>query len=323
MDPDPRKSFKTDLDLFLAPYHPAGSEILLLGDFNEALGASTNCLDAIINKYNLIDLMPYHHGIEGEIETYYRGNKHLDYAFGTQLLNESILRIGFTPYNFVITSDHRGLFIDLHANSFLGGDPNQLMSHALRGIKSSDPKKCRAYVSAVTKYLTAHHVFARVTRLEVQSEIRGFTIGIQKGWEKIDRDLLQACIHAERLPRCRDRPAWSPKLHQASMMVAFWKIKISEIKNEYGFSHKLESVLTQIDWADSLPTASTYVEGCTKLRSSQNKIRTIRKQVNKHRLDSLPQQAAAEALAGNQEEAKVLHRLEWAEATKACCFKLL
>jgi hypothetical protein len=322
INPDPRKSFKTDLDSFLAPHHAAGSEILLLGNFNETLGASTNGLDAIINKYDLIDLMPYHHSIEGEIETYSRGNKCLDYAFGTHLLNEPIVRIGYTPYNFVITSDHRGLFIDLDTDSFLGGDPNQLMYNALRGIKSTDPKKFRAYVSVVTKYLTDHHVFTRVTRLEVQSEIRGFTKNIQKGWEKIDRDLLRACIHAERLTRCRDIPAWSLKLHQASMMVAFWKIKSSEIKNECDFSHKLESLLTQIDWTDSPPTASTYVEVCTKLRSSQNKIRTIRKQANKHRSDFLQQRAAAEALAGNQEEAKVLSRLERAEATKAC-FKLL
>jgi hypothetical protein len=63
--------------------------------------------------------MPYNHGIDGELETYSRGNKRLDYAFGSQLLNDSIIRIGYTPYNFVITSDHRGLFIDLNADSSL------------------------------------------------------------------------------------------------------------------------------------------------------------------------------------------------------------
>lgn len=195
-------------------------------------------------------------------------------------------------------------------------------NRCLRGIKSYDPKKCRAYVSAVTKYLTEHHVFARVTRLEAQTEIRGFTKNIQKRWETIDRDLLRACIHAERLTRCQDRPAWSLKLHQASMMVAFWKIRNSEIKTASDFSHKLVSLITQIDWSDSPPSASTYVEVCTKLRSSQNKISTIRKQATKHRSDFLQQRAAAEALAGNQEEAKVLRRIERAEATKAC-FKLL
>jgi hypothetical protein len=161
LNPDPRLSFKQDLDAFLEPHHAAGSELLLLGDFNEPLGESPNGLDAIISKYNLIDLMPYHHGMEGELETYSRGNKRLDYALGTNIMNNSIVRIGYTLYKFVITSDHRRLFIDLNADSFLGGDPNQLMSQALRGIKSSDPKKSRKYVTLVDSYLTKHKVYQR------------------------------------------------------------------------------------------------------------------------------------------------------------------
>jgi hypothetical protein len=71
--------------------------MLLLGDFNESTGESLQGINALINKYKLLDLMPYHHDIDGEIETYSRGNKCIDHAFGTQLLNESIVRIGVTP----------------------------------------------------------------------------------------------------------------------------------------------------------------------------------------------------------------------------------
>jgi endonuclease/exonuclease/phosphatase family metal-dependent hydrolase len=108
-----------------------------MGDFNETLGDSLQGLDAIINKYSLLDLLPYHHGMEGEVETHSRGSKRLDYAFGTQELAESIVRIGVTPYNFVVASDHRGLFIDFNVDAFLGGDPSHLMAPALRGIKST------------------------------------------------------------------------------------------------------------------------------------------------------------------------------------------
>jgi hypothetical protein len=213
--PDPCNSFHHDMDKFLEPHMAAGIEILLLGDFMDSM--------ALINKYALLNLLPYHHGIGGEIETYSRGCKRLDYLFGTQILAESIICIGNTLYNFVITSDHRGLFMDFNADSFLGGDPSQLMSHALRGIKSSDPKKCRQYVTAVNK----HKVYDRVIRLEKQTEERGFTITVQNGWEKINRGLLRTYLYAESITRCRDRPAWLPKLHQASLMVAYWKIKLS------------------------------------------------------------------------------------------------
>jgi hypothetical protein len=279
LQPDPRKSFHKDLDNFLTPHVTAGNEILLLGDFNETLGESFQGRDALINKYALLDLLPYHHGIDGEIEMYSRGSKRLDYAFGTQTLAESTVRTGYTPYNFVITSDHRGLFMD-NADSFLGGDPSQLMSHALRGIKSSDPQKCRKYVSAVNKYLTVHHVYARVLRLEKQTDERGFTLEIQKRWEKIDRDLLRACLYAESLTSCRDRPPWSPRLHQASMMVAFWKIKLSDLQTARECTNRLETLILHIDWGESPPLAAKFINICTKLRSAPNKIRTIRKQAS-------------------------------------------
>jgi hypothetical protein len=81
-------------------------------------------------------------------------NKRLDYAFGSQLLNDSIIRIGYTPYNFVITSDHRGLFIDLNADSFLVATLAVNVARTSRH-QSTDPKKCRKYVTEVpTTYLT-------------------------------------------------------------------------------------------------------------------------------------------------------------------------
>jgi hypothetical protein len=217
-----------------------------------------------------------------------------------------------------MTSDHRGLFIDFNADSFMGGDPSQLMSHALCGIKSSDPKKCRQYVTAVNKYLIEHKVYARVIGLEKQAEKRGFTVTVQKGYQKVDQDLLRACLYTESTTNYRDRPAWSPKLHQSSMMVAYWKIKLTAPQTTQTCSNKLANLLIHIDWGESPPLAANLIDICTKLRSAQNKIRTIRKQASKHRSNFLQQRAAAEALAGNQEEAKILRRLERAEATKAC-----
>ena len=102
-----------------------------MGGFNETLGDSTRGLDSIVNTFNLLELLPYHHGMDGELETFARGSKRLDYVFGTQKLAESIVRIGLTPYNFVASSDHRGLFIDFDVDAFLGGDPSHLMSPAI------------------------------------------------------------------------------------------------------------------------------------------------------------------------------------------------
>ena len=51
----PRKQFIKDLGKFLSPHHRSGTDILLMGDFNETLGDSIRGLDLIVKKYNLLD----------------------------------------------------------------------------------------------------------------------------------------------------------------------------------------------------------------------------------------------------------------------------
>ena len=85
------------------------------------------------------------------------------------------MRIGLTPYNFLVSSDHRGLFIDFDVIAFLGGDPSHLMLPAIRGIKSNSPKQCRKYVEAITKFLTDHQVFARAAQAQTQTDTHGLT----------------------------------------------------------------------------------------------------------------------------------------------------
>ena len=55
-----------------------------------------------------------------------------------------------------------------------------------------------------------------------------------------------------------------------------------------------------------------------QLRRVQAELKKIRKKASTHLSDMLQDWAAAEALAGNETEAKILRRLERAEATKAC-----
>jgi hypothetical protein len=49
LHPDPCKRFHHNLDKFLEPHMAAGTEILLLGDFNETLGESFHGLNTLTN----------------------------------------------------------------------------------------------------------------------------------------------------------------------------------------------------------------------------------------------------------------------------------
>ena len=114
------------------------------------------------------------------------------------------------------------------------------MSPAVQGIKSSSPKQCRKCVQAVTKCLTERDVFERALKLQTATDEHGLTPPLAKGWERIDRDLLRARLQAEPLTKHGDRPAWSPKLHHASLIAVRWKITLSSIRTNREASQQLE-----------------------------------------------------------------------------------
>jgi hypothetical protein len=78
----------------------------------------------------------------------------------------------------------------------------------------------------VTQHLTEHKLFEQATKTQALVDAHGLQPALARRWERIDQDLFRACLHAERLTRSQDRPAWSPKPHQASMTVAQWKIAL-------------------------------------------------------------------------------------------------
>jgi hypothetical protein len=121
-DPDlnPRRSFCTDLEAFLTPLRAAGDELLVMGNLNEHLGANASGMNAVVAKLGLVDTTSYHHGLDGEVSTYSQSNNRLDHILCTNALAPSIWRCGILPFNFVISSDHRGVFIDVNVDEFLG-----------------------------------------------------------------------------------------------------------------------------------------------------------------------------------------------------------
>ena len=123
----------------------------------------------------------------------------------------------------------------------------------------------------MTKYLTDHKVFDRAIQAQAQTDTHGLTTQLARNWESIDRDSLRACLHAERIAKSRDRPAWSPKLHHASMIVAYWKITLSSIRTEQDATQQLEHLLIHIAW-DQTPLAPSKSGVIAKLRDAQQTV---------------------------------------------------
>jgi hypothetical protein len=319
-DPNPRMSFCKDLDTFLTPLQASGDEFIIMGDLNEHLGDSTSGMNAVVAKFGLVDSTAYHHGIENEVGTYSRSKNRLDYILCSNDIATTIWRCGVLPFNFVISSDHRGVFIDVDIDALLGGDPSPLMAAALRGIRSTTPKNCVQYVTETQTYLSDHNVYDRIEQLSLLTDEHGLTDHLKSKWEGVDQDLLRASLHAEHTVMKKHRPPWSLALHQAAMRATYWRIAISGRRTNRAVTTVLESLAKEIDWGDKdvppldMPVADLQVQ----LRLVQAELKKIRQEAASLRSDMLQERAASEALAGNEDKAKILRRLEAAEATKTC-----
>jgi hypothetical protein len=191
-DPNPRKSFCNDLDSFLTTLQAAGDELILMGDLNEHLEDNASGMNAAVAKFGLVDSVSYHHGTDGEVPTHSRSNNRLDYVLCTHAIAPSIWRCGVLPFNSVACSDHRGVFIDVDIDEFLGGDPPALMSIALRGIRSQSPKACIQCIEETEQHMSEHKVCERIASLEALTILHGLTDHLQKKWEGVHSARLAA-----------------------------------------------------------------------------------------------------------------------------------
>jgi hypothetical protein len=132
-DPDSRKHFRTDLMEFLQHLKTSKHHILLIRDFNKALGEDENGMCKLCSEIGLINLMAQMHGSSGPA-TYSQGKKRLDYALGSTKVSEALCRCcGYEPFHQRMFSDHQAYHLEF------GSDTPELPPIAFRDIESKSP----------------------------------------------------------------------------------------------------------------------------------------------------------------------------------------
>jgi exonuclease III len=144
-NPNPRKHFRLDLHKFFQQRRQDGDEIILTGDFNEALGDESDGISKLCSDFNLVDLMYSLHGSR-TIPTYARGKKRLDYALATPLAASTIIAGGYKPFNHRLPSDHRGFFLDFDEAALFGSQSPSLPSIQRRDLHAKNPKEVTKYI---------------------------------------------------------------------------------------------------------------------------------------------------------------------------------
>jgi exonuclease III len=71
--PNPRKQFIDDLQRTISQSVANHESVVIIGDYNEALGKNANLMASICSKYDLFDVHTHFHGANADIPTYARG----------------------------------------------------------------------------------------------------------------------------------------------------------------------------------------------------------------------------------------------------------
>ena len=111
---NPRQQFILDLIESVKEWRKDLDDVMILLDANQDLTSSTGqSLTTLMRECQLVNLFHHHHGVRPTFSTYDLGSKRLDYAIVTATLSPYVIKCGYLPFYLGVSSDHRGLFIDL------------------------------------------------------------------------------------------------------------------------------------------------------------------------------------------------------------------
>ena len=146
----PRKAFRRDLLLYVKQCQSFGHEILLTGDFNECIGQDPDGMKKLLDESHLIDIMRSRHPDQQLPNTYARGHRCLDYAFGTEVVIEAVRYAGYEPFNSQFPTDHRPYFIDLSITDLFGFNLQPLAKYEPRVLRATNIQQVTEYMEKNT-----------------------------------------------------------------------------------------------------------------------------------------------------------------------------
>jgi hypothetical protein len=109
--------------------------LLLVGNFNEALGTNISGMTKICLDLGLANILRKHHDTE-DTPTSVRGTTRIDYALATPHVAAACTSCGYEPFQYRFPGDHQGMFLDFNTNALFGSATVDLSTPAEREFNS-------------------------------------------------------------------------------------------------------------------------------------------------------------------------------------------
>lgn len=306
-DEHPREAFTTDLIQSIKQHQHLLHHIIVGGDFNDTLYTNRSQLLRMANATNLIDPWTFLYPQFESFNTYQRGRSRIDSVFISHDLVDSVRHMGYSPFNWFTTSDHRCLVIDFDTSVLFKDTINILHQPQLRGIKSNDKQQVNTFITQCHAHLSSNGVFDHL--IDLKDRILNPT-----QVERIDALLGQAFSSAERRCYRRRSPFYTVKLAQLRTLKSIALGNYNSIKHNNSKTYIFQQRITRhgIDYtlADTLQQSwEQYKSLSAELQALLKSQRELRQQ-EQHTLIDIA------SASGNKSKEKIIRNIAKQEAQR-------
>ena len=282
----PRTAFINDMITFIQELKTTNHDIILGGDFNDTIQRNNSGLLKLIMHTGLVDIWNHRQPTHQTFPTYARGTERIDTVLCTPNMLTHIQKMGYSPFQWITNSDHRGIFLDInYKNLFDDDQPNTILDYSSRGIRSNDIKRCQLFITQFYNHMQSnnaeHQLQAILSNNATIDDV-----------EKFDTLIGQAGDSAEKHCRKRRPEFYSVKIHQLRIQMSIAKCHYNNVKflrpdNRDSLQHRLDRANITLTLHDDIDQARhTVQEISQQLREAAMTSYDLREQELKCRINA-------------------------------------
>ena len=173
--------------------------VIIGGDFNENIFSHN--LSQSLESIGLINLAKTY--VPGTTaRSYSRGSKLIDGVWVSKQVFDCVLAFGYAPFNYIVPSDHRGMYIDFDIYKLLDDHFPSICPPSYRRLKSTIPSRVELYLQSLEQDWENHNITLKIDQLEDYLRLRGDTLTNVKLLNKID-DQIQRILTCTEKQCCK------------------------------------------------------------------------------------------------------------------------
>ena len=264
-----RKHFTSDLVTFVKKCQANDELVCVGGDFNETLGDDNDGLTKLCSECELQDIHYQRHNVDTHnFRTYIRGSKCIDYVLMDPDLLHSVDAIGYNPFNFRVTGDHRGLFMDVNTSAFFGSPTVPMAPLNARHLNSRRINQIVPYFKELHAELQRHNWFDQIRQLKHQMEEGQQSHALA---EKLDKRRIAACQSAAAKLQRYPAPPYSPEIAELRNIESILRLAMSQHANpDDDYSDAMDNLFLKLS-SNSLVVPES-LEEIKQLRKQNKKV---------------------------------------------------